>query len=240
MPLKNTTIAVLEDDLETAEEIREALTMLSAQITIVSSAGELFELSRQKLVDIFLVDLGLPDASGLDVVRAIRTSSSAGVIILSGRVSETDLVVGLELGADDYIKKPFSPRELSARVSSLARRLNMGLHIDQIPEAKLEEDEKIEFGGWTLSTDSRQLFAPDGALVATTTSEYELLKLIVSNPGRVLSRETIIVDLKGYNWAGYDRAIDGLVSRLRKKIKKHEPDGSYIKTVHGIGYVFNR
>jgi DNA-binding response OmpR family regulator len=234
IPKTYTTILILEDDRGALEEITEALSD-EGFLTLSAQNVQAFEVIKQnKVIDLFLIDLNLPDGNGLTIARDIRRESDAGVIIVSGRTSEIDRVVGLEVGADDYITKPFSPRELLARVHSVLRRTRGST----FPRALTDSgDSIVEFLDWTLDLGSRHL-ANDGKGIELTTAEFDLLRVFVESSNRVLSRDFLLDQLHGLDWVGYDRGVDGLVSRLRKKFKQPVEKVPLIKTVRGIGYMF--
>lgn len=231
----NPTILILEDDRDTLEEVEE---MLSDEgfITLPAENVQAFEkLKKQHIIDLFLIDLNLPDGNGLILTREIRGESDVGIIILSGKTSEIDRVVGLEVGADDYITKPFSPKELLARVQAVLRRTRGST----FPRATIDSSEEIvEFLDWKLDLSSRHLLTKDGKEVDLTTAEFDLLRVFVKAPNRVLSRDFLLDQLHGLDWVGYDRSVDGLVSRLRRKIKQSVEIAPCIKTVRGVGYMF--
>ncbi|MFT5282032.1 MAG: DNA-binding response OmpR family regulator [Yoonia sp.] len=229
------TILILEDDIETLAEIKE--TLLDEGFTILSAENiQTFErLKKHNIVDLFLIDLNLPDGNGLMLTRKIRGESEVGIIIVSGKTSEIDRVVGLEIGADDYITKPFSPRELVARVQAVLRRTRGST----LPTSTIYSGEAVaEFLDWKLDLGSRHLLAKDGEYVELTTAEFDLLRVFVKAPNRVLSRDFLLNELHGHDWVGYDRGVDGLVSRLRRKLKPSVETLSLIKTVRGVGYMF--
>jgi two-component system OmpR family response regulator len=229
------TVLILEDDRATLEEVEETL-IDGGFVTL--SAGNIHEfkdLSKHHIIDFFLIDLNLPDGNGLTLAKEIRAESDVGIIIVTGKTSEIDRVVGLELGADDYITKPFSPRELLARVQSVLRRT----HGSTWPRRAKDSGVGIaEFLDWTLDLGSRHLRLQDGTGVELTTAEFDLLKAFVESPNRVLSRDFLLDQLHGLDWNGYDRGIDGLVSRLRRKIQQPLQPEPLIKTVRGVGYMF--
>ena len=235
------TILAVDDESEILSILRLALEADGYQIDTATSAAE-FRLRLSMIEpELVIVDLGLPDGTGFDLVREVRMRGPVGIIILTGRSSETDQVVGLELGADDYVTKPFRPRELVARVNALHRRL-----VAMTPPAPPGRDAAalaireadFRFDGYRVSIGARQVWAPDGAEVALTTSEFSVLLALLEARGRVLSRDQIMTAARGRDWESYDRAIDGLVSRLRRKLPRPGGEAPYIRTVHGIGYVF--
>jgi DNA-binding response OmpR family regulator len=229
------TVLILEDDRATLEEVEETLIDGGFDTLSAGNMQEFKDLGKQHIIDFFLIDLNLPDGNGLTLAKEIRTESDVGIIIVSGKSSEIDRVVGLEIGADDYITKPFSSRELLARVQSVLRRT----HRSTWPRTANDSEEGVaEFLDWTLDLGSRHLRLKDGTGIELTTAEYDLLKAFVESPNRVLSRDFLLDQLHGLDWAGYDRGIDGLVSRLRRKIQQPLQPEPLIKTVRGVGYMF--
>jgi DNA-binding response OmpR family regulator len=230
------TILILDDDKDTLEEVEEALSD-EGFITLSANNMETLQLlKKQHVIDLFLIDINLPDGSGLTLTREIRGESEVGIIIVSGKTSEIDRVVGLEMGADDYISKPFSSRELLARVNTVLRRTHGSKFPQPIIDIKVDI---IEFLDWKLDLDSHQLIAKDGKGTELTTAEFDLLNTFVKSPNRVLSRDFLLNQLHGLDWAGYDRGVDGLISRLRKKLKHCTGTETVplIKTVYGAGYM---
>ena len=229
------TVLILEDDRATLEEVEETLIDGGFDTLSAGNMQEFKDLGKQHIIDFFLIDLSLPDGNGLTLAKEIRAESDVGIIIVSGKSSEIDRVVGLEVGADDYITKPFSSRELLARVQSVLRRT----HRSTWPRTASDSEEGVaEFLDWTLDFGSRHLRLQDGTGVELTTAEFDLLKAFVESPNRVLSRDFLLDQLHGLDWAGYDRGIDGLVSRLRRKIQQPLQPEPLIKTVRGVGYMF--
>ncbi|MGE4610863.1 MAG: response regulator transcription factor [Paracoccaceae bacterium] len=233
------TILVLEDDPLASEEIREILEYEQYKVYAVEDAESFALCVAENSIDLFLMDLMLPDGNGLALVKQVRQTSNAGIIIISGRTSETDRVVGLEVGADDYISKPFSGRELSARVASVLRRTSPeGKKVNTQSIMSANNEEVSVFDGWKLHHLSRNLLNPDGEEVYLTKSEFDILAVFLRNKNRVLTRDSIISKIKGRDWAGYDRSVDGLITRLRKKVSPEHGKKSYFKTIQGIGYMF--
>lgn len=233
-------ILAVDDEHGILELLETALGREGYDIDCVDSATAFRDRSHRGRYDLFIIDLTLQDGNGLNLIREIRPASQAGIIILTGRGSEADHVVGLELGADDYVTKPFRPRELAARVNALHRRsaaraagqaANIGPHAHR-PQVD------HEFDGYRVSSAGRQVWSPDGEDILLTTAEFSVLLVFLERRGRVLSRDQIMTLSKGRDWESYDRAIDGLVSRLRKKLPKASGGGHYIRTVHNVGYVF--
>lgn len=233
---KTPAVLVLEDDVETLDEVCETLADEGFHALRAETAGELWKLTEHNTIDLFLLDLNLPDGHGLDLASRIRRESDVGIIIVTGKSGETDRIIGLEVGADDYVTKPFSPRELLARVRSVLRRTKGSVY----PGMKHQPAGRdiVEFVGWRLDLGAHRLVAPDGGEVDLTTAEFELLRAFVESPNRVLSRDFLLDSIHGREWAGYDRGVDGLVSRLRRKIKLAKGAAPLIKTVRGAGYLF--
>lgn len=234
--INSPTILVVEDDPLILEEVCETLLVEGFQTLRAESAQELRILVERNTIDLFLIDLNLPDEDGLTLAKEIRQASDVGIIIVTGKSGETDRIVGLEIGADDYVTKPFSPREFLARVRSVLRRTKGSVYPDKVPEAFAREI--AVFHGWQLDLGAHYLVAPDGNEISLTTAEFELLRVFVERPNRVLTRDFLLDRIHGREWASDDRGIDGLVSRLRKKIKAPADNPALITTVRGVGYMF--
>ncbi len=217
-------------------EIRDLLsTFLERQGMRVSAARDarearkLWPLGRYHLV---VLDLMMPGESGLDFARWLRTQGEVPIVMLTAMGEETDRIVGLELGADDYVAKPFNPRELLARIRAVLRRANGEGAAQKEPPPK-----SIRFAGWTLEPTRRRLLDPQGAEIALTGGEYELLVVLLERPNRVLTRDMLMDLLRGRQAGPFDRAIDVAVSRLRRKLEDDGRNPQLIKTVRGGGYV---
>lgn len=235
-PISQPTILVLEDDVDTLDEVSEALSDEGFRTLRAKTAFELGELTENNIIDLFLIDLNLPDGNGLSLARDIRGKSDVGIIIVSGKTSEIDRVVGLEIGADDYITKPFSPRELLARVQTVLRRTKGSTYPDTISDPVGQQI--VEFLDWTLDLGSHHLVAKDGGVVELTTAEFYLLRAFVEAPNRILSRDFLLDQIHGSDWYGYDRGVDGLISRIRRKLKQPAGTTPLLKTIRGVGYMF--
>ena len=228
------SILVLEDDADLRGEICEAL---EEEGFAVHACGTIkrfrVEFARTK-PELVLMDLGLPDGKGTDLIREMRAKSNVGILVLSGRRDEADRIIALEFGADDFVVKPCSPREVLARINAILRRTQA---ITTTPGD--EGPNRIEFDGYLLDRWAMELRNPEGDVISLTTAEFELLDVFVQRPQRVLTRRQLTDLLRGADWEGYDRAIDGLVSRLRKKIPGRCVETPPLKTVHGTGYIFS-
>lgn len=219
-------IVLVEDDPDVARIIEQVLGDFGFRTAWCRSGADLLRRLRSLAPDLCIVDLGLPDMDGIEAMQRLRAQSSCGILILTGRAHVSDRVMGLELGADDYMLKPFEPRELVARVRSILRRR----------EAAEQPGRRIaEFGGWHFNTATNILVAPDGASHPLSTAEAELLKAFVHNPNRILPREKL---MGARDVAPTDRAIDVRISRLRRKLEPAPDSTAFIKTVYGAGYLF--
>jgi two-component system, OmpR family, response regulator len=207
----------------------------------VSTATDGVEMRRQLAagsVDLVLLDLGLPGEDGLELTRYLRMNCRCAVIIVTGRGDPVDRVVGLELGADDYVGKPFELRELLARVRSVLRR-TVGSGGEEPPATAPGGDaDAIEFEDFRFEPTSRRLFGPGGEEVVLTTGEFELLRTFLEQPNRVLSRDALMTRIHGREAGPYDRAIDVQVGRLRRKLEPDIDPPQLIKAVRGAGYLF--
>jgi len=227
-------ILVVEDDFDVRALVQTSLKRAGFRVTALANGAKVPATLSAGPVDLAVIDLNLPDADGLDLTRLIRERYKIGVIILSGRGEATDRIVGLEVGADDYLAKPFEPRELVARVRSVLRRMEL-----TSANAPIEEERRAySFDGWKLDSSALRLFDPKGDEVPLTTGEFKLLEALVTRAGRVLQRDQLL-DLVSTNDApAFDRSIDVRVRRLRRKLGDDSKLPKLIKTIRNGGYVF--
>ena len=231
------TIIVVDDDDRVRELIRVALEGESYRVLEAPDSRTLFALLAEHRTDLVTLDIALAGESGLDLMKELRASHELGVIMITGRGELIDTVVGLELGADDYIAKPFELREVLARVRSVLRRYRRERHTAAAPAVE-SRGATLAFGRWRLLTAARQLHDTAGRRCELSVSEYDLLELLASNPRRALSRDEILERLRGRERHPSDRTIDNLVMQLRRKLSRPgEP--SLIETARGVGYVFS-
>lgn len=224
-------VLLVEDDDGTRMLLARTLRDNGYHVTCCRNGNELWRLYPEAGIDLVLLDVMLPGLSGLDLLRTLRTKTSIPIIMVSARNEEADRVLGLELGADDYIAKPFGRPELLARVRAVLRRASLP------PATGLGRAETLSFAGWRLHLRSRALTDPEGVVVDLSGAEYDLLLVFLDHPGRVLGREQILELSRVRLGSPSDRSVDVLVSRLRRKLEPPEGFASVIKTVRGVGYM---
>lgn len=226
-------VLAIDDDPMVRQLIIDYLEDNDIRVTALADGREVEDVMSRESIDLLIVDIRLPGEDGMQITRRLREDSDLPIIMLTGRTEEADRVMGLELGADDYLTKPFSPRELLARVRALLRRSRAQEPLNQT----LNRIRAYRFSGWELNVRLRRLTSPDGATVALTNAEFNLLAAFLAAPQRVLSREQLLELSRLHNDEVYDRAIDVQVGRLRRKLTP-DSGGSFIRTERGAGYVF--
>jgi len=231
-----TEILIVDDDPEIRRVLRACLAREGYAICEAGDAAGARARLKRGGVGLVTLDLALGADDGLALTREIRARTDVPIIMVSGKGDPIDRVVGLELGADDYISKPFNLREVVARVRAVLRRHEPARSRGLILDAAASE--RLAFGNWVLDLAKRELEKADGSLRELTTGEFNLLELFLRRPNRVLSRDEIMDLLKGHDWSPLDRSIDALVGRLRKKIEPDLDKPCHIKTVRGAGYMF--
>lgn len=225
-------ILVVEDDATSRVTLAGYFENEGFRVTEAEDGADMRAAFSRGDVDLVLLDIRLPgDDDGLALLKEIRQQSDIGVIMVTGKSDDVDRVVALEIGADDYVTKPFNPRELLARAKNLLRRTQAARAADHDSRTK-------RFSGWTLSLDMRRLASPTGEDVHLTRGEFELLATLASHPGRVLTRDNLLDHMNSREWDPSDRTIDVLIGRLRRKIEADPKRPNLITTVHGVGYVF--
>jgi two-component system OmpR family response regulator len=227
-------ILIVDDEAEIREVLRRYLGTQGYQVTTADGGEAMRRAMAAAPIDLVLLDLGLPGEDGLTLMRSLREHSSVAVIVVTGRGEAVDRIVGLEVGADDYIAKPFDLREIGARVRSGLRRT-----LENTGSARADaRSDVVRFAGWTLHLDSRRLESPKGKPVELTTGEFDLLAALVKLPGRVLSRDELLEATHNREGGPFDRTIDVQVGRLRRKIEADPQHPEIIKSVRGAGYLF--
>lgn len=230
-------ILVVDDEPEVRALLRAGLEPEGFTVSEAADGTGLLALLDDGPVDLITLDVRLGGEDGFNIAREIRAKHNVPIVMISGKGDTIDRVVGLELGADDYIAKPFQMREVLARIRAVLRRYAAVGPESGRTFALPPEGGRFVFDGWTLDVARRQLRTPEGGVCELTTAEFNLLAVLLERPGRVLSRDEIMNLLKGHDWTPLDRTVDGLVARLRKKIERGEcPE--LVKTVRGVGYVF--
>ena len=220
-------ILIIDDDTQLTELLIEFLSSYKYNIVAKHTPEKGLEHLEKNGADAVILDIMLPGMDGFQVLRKIRENSAIPVIMLTARGEVTDRIVGLELGADDYLPKPFEPRELLARIQSIIRRIHSSAAIV----------ENVHFKGLSIDKNKQEVLLDDKPISLSTT-EYEALLLFVEHTGETLDREYLVENLRGISWQSYDRSVDVLVSRLRGKLGETPNKTRFIKTIHGLGYKF--
>jgi DNA-binding response OmpR family regulator len=221
------TVLVVEDERKLRELLRDYLERAGFAVHSASSGAEAIEAARAQVFDLVVLDLGLPDVAGDEVLREVRAGSDVPVLVLTARASEVDRIRGLELGADDYVTKPFSPRELVLRAQAIVRR----------GRERNVAGERLSFGGGELMIDeSRRELLVRGEPVTLTPTEWGILASLATTPGRVYSRFELMQQARGYEFEGYERTIDSHVKNLRRKVERDPRAPTIVETILGGGY----
>ena len=232
--MKQDHLLVVDDDAELRNLLREYLGQAGFRVTAVEDGRQMQRAMDGARFDLIILDVMLPGEDGLALCRKLRIGSRIPILMLTARGDEVDRIVGLEMGADDYLSKPFSPRELLARIKSILRRAG------SLPENLADEDvRRFRFVDWTLDTQTRQLLSPTGVVVDLSGAEYKILRVLLEHPNRVLSRDQILEFTQGREANAFDRAIDVQIGRLRRKLDDDPREPRLIKTVRNEGYVLS-
>ena len=225
-------LLVVDDDREIRMLLLEYLEQAGYRVSAVADGKEMRRVLDNCRVDLVILDLMLPGEDGLTLCRDLRSRSRMPILMLTARGDETDRIVGLEMGADDYLPKPFNPRELLARIRSVLRRAQ-----SLPPNLEPEPSRHFRFAGWRLEVSTRELLAADGLVIPLSGAEYRLLRVFLDHPQRVLSRDQLLDLAQGRETVLFDRSIDVLVGRLRRRLNDDAKEARLIKTVRGQGYV---
>lgn len=224
-------ILVVEDDATSRVTLSGYFAKEGYRVTEAADGEQMRAAFSKGDVDLIMLDIRLPGEDGLTLLRELRQQSTVGVIMVTGKSDDVDRIVALEMGADDYVTKPFNPRELLVRAKNLLVRIAAARVV--------KKDERIKkFSGWSLNMNTRSLESPAGEDVRLTRGEFELLSAFACNPNRVMSRDNLLDYTSNRDWAPNDRTVDVLIGRIRRKIEPDPQVPSMIITVHGVGYVF--
>lgn len=226
------SILIVDDDAQIRQLLREYLAGFGMSVVSVADGIAMNEALDTGNFDLIILDLMLPGEDGLSLCRNLRAKSNIPILMLTARGEAMDRVVGLEIGADDYIVKPFEPRELVARINTILRRSRGDREIANEPK-------QAAFMGWRLNYILRHLVSPDELVIPLSNAEFRLLAVLVEHPNRVLSRDFLLDEARGRNMDMFDRSIDILISRVRQKLNDDPRTPSLIKTVRGEGYIFD-
>ncbi len=231
----NGCVLIVEDDRAIREMVAEYLAAQGYEVQQAQSGGDMRETVERHLPDVVLLDVRLPGEDGLTLARYLRERYDVGIIMVTGATDVVDRVVGLEVGADDYVTKPFDPRELLARVKSVMRRL--GVRAEQTANVR-PGGARVPVGHCFLDVAAHRLLDVQGQEVPLTSMEYDLLKMFTEHPNKVLTRDQILTFTRNREWEPFDRSIDIRIARLRRKIESNPEEPKAIRTVRGAGYMF--
>jgi two-component system, OmpR family, response regulator len=232
MPKTRPHVLLVDDEASIREPLAKYLEKQGFRVTDAANAPAARSVLIAYDIDLVLLDIMMPGEDGMSLCRHIAANDGPPVILLTAKSEETDRIVGLEIGADDYVVKPFSPRELVARIKVVLRRMQSGSRTPQT------ESESYAFAGWTLKTSEQALYDADGVLVSLSSGEFRMLEALIARAGQVLNRDQLLDLTRGREGGPFDRAIDNQISRLRRKIEDDAKDPQHIKTIWGGGYRF--
>ncbi|MBF0444468.1 MAG: two-component system response regulator TorR [Magnetococcales bacterium] len=225
-------ILIVEDDPVTSSLLVAYFSKSGYEVFEATNGSEMWVHIDKNSIDLVLLDINLPGEDGLSLTRNLRNKSDIGIILVTARKEDVDRIIGLELGADDYVTKPFNERELLVRVKNLLRRTS------QTGIKNKDEPSNHIFHGWNLNMEQRRLISPEGESIHLTNGEFILLATFVRCPGRIFSRNKLLEAVSSREWMPNDRTIDVMVNRLRRKLEKNPKDPQILITVHGVGYQF--
>ena len=231
--VERSRILVVDDDADLRWMVNKYLSKHEYSVTLAEDGEKMREVLERESFDLAILDINLPGEDGLSLARYLRGNHDIGIIMLSAAAEVFDRIVGLEMGADDYVTKPFEPRELLARVKSVLRRVQNTVETNVDGATKL-----VKFGEFSLDLDAHQLLDQENQAVSLTSMEFDLLKAFAENPNKVLSRDQLLNLSHNRDWDPFDRSIDIRITRLRRKIEKEPSRPQIIKTVRGAGYIF--
>jgi two-component system torCAD operon response regulator TorR len=224
-------LLIIEDEPITRAQLTSHFEKEGFTVTPVGDGENVASIIEDNQIDLCLIDINLPGKDGLTLTRELRSASDVGIILVTGKNDQIDRIVGLESGADDYVTKPFDPRELLSRVKNLLWRV-------QAQEKQKEKGHTRHFEGWSLDLNKRQLKTPQDKFQSLSAGEFHLLLALIENAGEVMTRDQLMNRIRNREWYPDDRYIDVLVGQVRRKFREHDPDTTFISTIHGTGYLF--
>ena len=225
------SLLIIEDEPITRAQLTAHFEKEGYRVITSENADGVIDQVADENIDVCLVDINLPGKDGLTLTRQLRAASDVGIILVTGKDDPVDRIVGLESGADDYVTKPFDPRELLSRVKNLLWRV-------RAQEKQKEKGFKRRFEGWTLDLNKRELSTPNGELQSLSAGEFHLLLALIENAGEVMTRDQLMNRIRNREWYPDDRYIDVLVGQVRRKFREYDANTTFISTIHGTGYLF--
>ncbi len=231
MPDSSVNLLIIEDEPITRNQLQAHFEKEGYRVFVQENAENAEKTIRDDAIDVCLLDINLPGRDGLTLTRELRAQSDVGIILVSGKGEQIDRIVGLESGADDYVAKPFDPRELLSRVKALLWRV-------RAQEKQKEKGFKRSFAGWTLDLNKRDLLTPTEEVQSLSAGEFHLLLALIDSAGEVLTRDQLMNKIRNREWYPDDRYIDVLVGQVRRKFRQYAPEMTFISTIHGTGYLF--
>ncbi|MFC3095263.1 two-component system response regulator ArcA [Alteromonas sediminis] len=229
--MQTPNILIVEDEVVTRTTLKSLFEAEGYNVFEAEDGEQMHDFFQNNNINLVIMDINLPGKNGLILAREVRDRKNVGLIFLTGRDNEVDRILGLEIGADDYLTKPFNPRELTIRARNLLARTTNANEDDDLPS-------RVSFNGWTLDGDSRSLIAPSGNEFRLPRSEFRALHLFLSNPGKILTREQLIMEMTGRELRPNDRTVDVTIRRIRKHFESEPSNEELIVTIHGEGYRF--
>lgn len=228
-------LLIVEDEVVTRQTLARLFQQEGYEVFDAADGKQMEHIMRQQSVDLIIMDVNLPGQSGLELAESLREQKNIGLVFLTGRDSDEDRLLALELGADDYLIKPYNPKELTIRVRNLYRRIE---HSQQPNEPKVEGSREFHFNGWVLDCDSRCLYSPDKKMFRLPKSEYRAMELFLTQPGKIHDRETLVRKMLDRELRPNDRTVDVAIRRIRRHFESHPETPNLITTIHGEGYRF--
>jgi len=231
----NVKLLIVEDEVVTRQTLTRLFQQEGYEVFDAADGRQMEHIMAQQQIDIIIMDVNLPGQSGLELAESLREQNNIGLVFLTGRDSDEDRLLALELGADDYLIKPYNPRELTVRVRNLARRIEQ---INESKESEVEGSKQYHFSGWVLDCDSRCLYSPDRKMFRLPKSEYRALELFLTQPGKIHDRDTLVRKMLDRELRPNDRTVDVAIRRIRRHFEAHPDTPNLITTIHGEGYRF--